>query len=282
MAQLEKQTRALRRKLNVVLEKLEPEAPAKAVHQLRTTARRLQTIIGCGDLRLRAKERQATGELEKIRRRAGKVRDLDVQLELLHAIRNQSGDKDRQAFRQALLKKRGRRADRLVSLAGDLSESSFSDRLHGALERVVSVTQASPQQQSRLRSAQLELERLSAQVAEQRQPRARQLHQLRIELKKVRYLAELQPTSEPVQHFMEQLKSAQAVLGEWRDWELLLKSAEKQFAGRIDCALLAQIRTRLAGRRRLVLPALSRLLLPSPERKQPQSALSRRALAQHA
>jgi CHAD domain-containing protein len=284
MTHLQKQSGALQRQLNVALAKIERDVPAKAVHRLRTTARRIQTLISTQPIRLRDKDRQAIRELERIRRRGGKVRDLDVQIPLLRVLSNRSVGKDCLVLRQALLKKRTKRAERLAATARTVVQSKFCDRLYRVLHQMAPTAESPSHadEQDLLVQAQLKLEQLGAVFGGDPQPSSKRLHQLRIALKHTRYLAELSQPSQARDELIARLKFAHKVLGEWRDWELLAKTAEKQFAHRTNCALVAEIRARLAGRRALVLPALNRLFLLSPERKQPQPASSDRALAQSA
>jgi len=70
--------------------KLKPDVSSGPVHHLRTTARRIESYLkfACPDL-----SRRHEASLEKmavLRKRAGKVRDFDVQIELLKEIANGS------------------------------------------------------------------------------------------------------------------------------------------------------------------------------------------------
>jgi CHAD domain-containing protein len=282
MSHLENQSRTLQRQLNVALAKLELDAPAKAVHRLRTTVRRIQTLINSGDLQLRGKERQALRDLEKMRKRAGKVRDLDVQLGLLRALGNRSAEQDRRALGQALLDKRVKKAKRLEAAARGIVESKFASHLRDALRHG---SPASDQEKNPLTQAEGELQQLATGFQAHPQLSRKQLHRMRIRLKMIRYLAEVSPDSDAREKFVDQLKSVQTILGEWRDWELLEKTAEKLFAERTNCALLAEIRALLGSKRARVHPAIAGLLAPRTDilpKKQPQSAQAHRAVAQHA
>jgi CHAD domain-containing protein len=282
MSHMANQSRMLQRYLNVALAKLQLDASAKAVHRLRTTARRIQTLINSGEVELRGKQRQALRDIEKIRKRAGKVRDLDVQLGLLRALGNRSTEQDRHFLRQVLLKKRGKRAGRLESAARDIVQSNFSTHLREALRHAEAI---SAEEKDSLAKAEGELRQLATDFQAHPQLSTKQLHRMRIKLKMIRYLAEVAVDSDASGKFVDQLKSVQTILGEWRDWELLEKTAEKLFAERTNCALLAEIRALLGSKRARVQPAIAGLLAPRPvdvPKKQPQSAQVRRAVAQHA
>src|SRR5579863_3551418 len=81
------QVQRIFRKTERDLERLSSEKHAEAVHSFRTSARRLETL-----LQEIAPHRDRQGKkllktLNAIRRRAGKVRDLDVQLEALLSLK---------------------------------------------------------------------------------------------------------------------------------------------------------------------------------------------------
>src|SRR5260370_37843182 len=106
------------------------------------------------------------------------------------------------------------------------------------------------------------------------------LHEVRIKLKMIRYLAELGEESEERQRFLHEMKNVQDALGTWHDWEELVKTAEKQFGDRANCPLLLEIRALVAAKESAAktapIPLLSR-----NRRKQPRTA-SPRALAKPA
>src|SRR5215831_6791249 len=74
--------RKLRRLLREVSEQPLPER----VHQLRTTIRRTETFLSSQDLTEKRDVKKLLQQLAKLRRRAGKVRDLDVQTFALRTV----------------------------------------------------------------------------------------------------------------------------------------------------------------------------------------------------
>lgn len=287
MNHLEKQSKELQHDLTVSLARLDRDAPLKAVHRLRTTARRIQTLLQSHEVKLRGKHRKAVRELERIRKRAGKVRDLDVELELLKAIGNRSAEGDRRALKQALTKKRSTKSERLSEAARDLTHSTFADHLHETLQRVTAAASDPAQGDAPLAQARVRLQALANDFAAEPRPKAQRLHEIRIELKRIRYLAELDQASDAQQQFLANVKAVGEVLGQWRDWSLLAKSAAKNFKHRDNVALVAEIRALQAAKFELLVPAVARLLSPvqtafeATPRKQPQSSPAR-VLAQRA
>ena len=108
------------------------------------------------------------------------------------------------------------------------------------------------------------------------------LHEARIQLKKVRYLAELAEKSAEQQAFIDDLKKVQDAAGEWHDWQELTRLAEKRFGDRVNCALLREIRALFAARESAAASAVNRLFTSQTARKPPRSVQHARSFARHA
>src|SRR5579884_2627220 len=66
------------RRLRKFLKKAPKTLSAKKIHDLRTSARRLQAEVSAFGLNTKRNERRVLRELEGVRKRAGKIRDIDV------------------------------------------------------------------------------------------------------------------------------------------------------------------------------------------------------------
>jgi CHAD domain-containing protein len=108
------------------------------------------------------------------------------------------------------------------------------------------------------------------------------LHEARIQLKKIRYLAELADESPERETFLKELKAVQDAVGDWHDWQELAKLAEKRFGDRVNCALLREVRALYAARQSGATAAVSRLFASPVSRKPPRSAQVSRTFARHA
>jgi CHAD domain-containing protein len=102
------------------------------------------------------------------------------------------------------------------------------------------------------------------------------LHEARITLKRIRYLAELAEESAAQKDFIRELKQVQDAVGEWHDWQELTDTAEKRFSDRVNCALLREVRALLSARHSAATSAIQNLfiLAQAPGRKPPGSAHS--------
>ncbi|MGC2695458.1 MAG: CHAD domain-containing protein [Candidatus Angelobacter sp.] len=270
--------------LSGVVSKVSSEATPKSVHRLRTTVRRIESLVSYAHPDLGKKLERTLERLAELRRRAGKVRDIDVEVELLDQVGNGSTAKDRKVLSGILKKKRDRHAKRLVSALGKFADSKLFSRMERIAEKAATGPSDSNRPLAPLEEAGSQLVRMADDFS-QRSLKPNRLHQARIQVKMIRYLAELADETPEQQRFIEGLKAAQGAIGAWHDWEELAKLAEKKFADRANCALLSEIRALFAARRSAAISALTDLFASAvapPARKPPRAAQSARTVAQRA
>lgn len=282
MTHLQQRSKDFSDDLSKFVSKLPEGVTEKGVHRLRTTIRRLQTLVNFTQPNLGKKQQKALDELQALRKRAGKVRDLDIQMGLLNSIGNRSASADRRALLDVLRKKRTRQAERLAAALKKLETSKFLKRLERVTEKAV--TGAPENGGVPLEAAKKELDELAEEYSSRQVLKPARLHELRIKLKLLRYRAELAAEGAEQKEFVERVKSVQDAVGEWHDWEMLAESADKQFEDRINCALLIEIRSLLAARFSAATTAALNLLTACvpPAKKKPASVPTTRAAAQSA
>ena len=71
----------------------------------------------------------------------------------------------------------------------------------------------------------------------------RKLHRLRIELKKIRYTAELSGKDAATRRFTAALERTQDAIGTWHDWLTLSESAEEALNNYVSSGVLMQLRS---------------------------------------
>jgi|SRR6267378_3258422 len=258
MTLLQKRITALAADLQKTVFRLERDVSSKDVHRLRTTIRRLESLIRYANPEVSHKQQKAIDELGSLRKRAGRVRDLDIQIGLLGAIANGSTGKDRRMIADHLKMKRQRQAIRLTSDVKDLEYKKLFPRLEKISEKS---SMATPDQHDNapVDRARSELIQLAGKTSLHHALKAGRLHELRISLKRIRYTAELGEESDAQRELLEELRPVQDALGEWHDWETLVRTAEKQFKARINCPLLVEMRSLLAARFSAAMSAVDRL-----------------------
>jgi len=282
MTLLEQQIRGLTEDLSAVVSKLSDEATPKSVHRLRVTIRRIESLVSYANPQLGKKMERSLEKLETLRKRAGKVRDIDVQKKLLDRVGNGSTAKDRKTLSALLDKKRERQAARLQSAIKKLAESKFLSRMERIAEKIAEGPASQNRPLAPLEEARMQLARMAGGFSARQSVKPGRLHEARIQLKKVRYLAELAEKSAEQQAFIDDLKKVQDAAGEWHDWQELTRLAEKRFGDRVNCALLREIRALFAARESAAASAVNRLFTSQTARKPPRSVQHARSFARHA
>jgi CHAD domain-containing protein len=285
MTLLKKRLAGLMKDLSKAALKVKAEVTPRNVHRLRTTIRRIETAVGYAHPDVGRKLERTLEKLAELRKRAGKARDIDVQITLLKQIANGSTASDRKALSALLEKKRARQAKRLVSAVKQFDESKFFSRMDQVAKEAEdgpSGRHASPF--APLEEARWQLTRMARDLSSRQTIKPNRLHQARIQIKKIRYLAELADESPEQQSLIRELRTAQDAMGAWHDWEELARLAEKKFGDRSSCALLSEVRALYAARYSAALSALTMLVAgASPAgRKPPRAVQSPRTMARPA
>jgi CHAD domain-containing protein len=207
----------------------------EAVHQLRTTTRRMEALLNAakrsrrGNVKFGRRVDKALKALEPIRKAAGPVRDMDVQRGLLGdllkatevtisidkgSVVNNEGRK-----LQAKLKKyRKDAATELAFIIADVANEELK-RL-SPLNLVLSGTIW----MSLLKKARA-VERRSARRLDVADPTS--LHDYRKGSKSARYLAEMEDGSALAKQFAKRMKKVLDAIGAWHDWLLLAQLAKE-------------------------------------------------------
>jgi len=220
----------LDRQLTKVAKKLDPAS----VHKFRTYSRRVEALLG--DL---APEPSRNGRkllklLARLRKKAGRVRDLDVQMSNLRSLKiaREAGQKSQ--LQRALAQERGNQEKKLAQSLHKENARELRKRLKRAAGDLEFPESTKPLSVTMREFAQL--------GRSQHPLTEKTLHQYRIAGKRARYLAEFAGKAPDAQRIIEQLKRMQDVIGDWHDWLKLTERAEELFGGVRDSALVAALR----------------------------------------
>jgi len=240
MASDKNRTQALFDKLQR-FSRLSTGAKPEAVHQLRTTVRRIETLLATSPTPAR-KERKFLKQLKRLRRRAGKVRDFDVQIEALRSLRLESSSRDRVRVMAFLEQARARQEKKLLGAV----EAEVEDGLPKRLKLIARhVQQESPKPQARVtqdRFLTAALDKFAAVANEHGALTESNLHDFRMDCKRVRYLAEMAGEGDKVLAVIQQLKRIQDAVGTWHDWVTLTATAESVLSRAGQVPLLSALR----------------------------------------
>jgi CHAD domain-containing protein len=246
-----KRSRVVFQKLEQDLVKLSSKPRAENVHRLRTGTRRLQILLGELSPQLDRSQKKLLKLLGKIRRRAGKVRDLDVQLTALRSLKMPREPRRKTQLVNHLIELRGRQEEKLRKALDKETVREIRKRLKRAGKNFKPEVTHDP-----LVVAQTMLQRIHHDTGPVTEA---QLHQYRILSKRARYAAEFADQSTEAAQFIAQLKRIQDALGDWHDWLTLTSSASKNLGEVRESSLVAELHNVTGAKFRHAVSVLSHL-----------------------
>lgn len=218
------------------LERLLPQAARHArpgpVHRLRTHIRRVEALLAVQ--RPEQADSKLCKQLHKLRRRAGRVRDLDVHMALLRSLEVEGDNGRKRALLEAMEQRRESEAARLRDKLDAAARRELARRLRRAGKATEQAAQPATDMRRRLGREAGELDRRFATLD------AGNLHEFRIGCKRLRYLAE--SGGREFGSLATQLKRTQDAIGVWHDWLELLRRAERACSKDPHNSLLAALR----------------------------------------
>ena len=222
---------------------------AEAVHGFRTTTRRLQTLleqlVSEGD----RKYKRLLKTLNRIRKAAGKVRDIDVQLEALRSLKTPQEPRRKTQLMQSLIELRAQHEKRLRKLLKKQDVRDIRKRLKRAESALKFELNRDPLTVAKQMLTSVSIPRGS--VDEEA------LHRYRLVVKRARYAAEFAPKSAEATQFLAGLKRLQDALGSWHDWMTLTHTAMERLGDISQSSLVAVLRNVTQGKFRQAAGAVS-------------------------
>lgn len=221
-------------KLDHELGKIMKHPSPEGVHKLRTSTRRVETVLEELVPEPDKSTRKLLKSLTRLRKKAGKVRDLDVQTALLRNLKIARGGGEKSHLLRTLATERSKREKKL---AEELDKDAVRD-LRKRLTRSYKEMEI-PADLEPLRVA---IDEFSALGRERSPITQKLLHQYRITGKRARYVIEIAQKSREATEVIGQLEKMQDVVGDWHDWLTLTERAESLFGGVKDSSLVAAMR----------------------------------------
>lgn len=258
--------------------RLSKRLTAENVHRFRTNSRRVEALIGQLAPETRNKNKLLK-LLAKLRKRAGRLRDIDVQMAFLKELKVPDRQNHRAQMLELLAEEHARRSRKLSKTADAARLQQLRKRLRRE-QNEIKIEGIEP-----LRVASNSLPKLGPVPMTEKT-----LHAFRIAAKHARYLAELGGEAPEAKLFVEELKRAQDAIGEWHDILKLKEKAEKRFGSASDSALVSVLQNLSRARFRaaanaltIALDTLSHKLAAAPgtdlEHKAPQPDTAARSAA---
>ena len=198
----------------------------EGVHKLRTQCYRVESMLRALSLNHEGNGAQLLQAIEPIRKRAGKVRDMDVLIGLAATLPNGNAS---EPFIQ-LVEDLGIRHDRYL---GKLEKTLYRQRgparrklkrCMKGIDKELAASMSNVADQWRRNAVTHTLD-LSSELAGWPMLRADNLHPFRLKVKELRYV--LQLSSDSDRKFIDALGEVKDAIGEWHDWsELAAVAAE--------------------------------------------------------
>src|SRR5437868_5544967 len=238
------QTRLVKpvKKLRKLLKKLDGDAAPEQVHDLRTSARRFEAAFGALALNDAGISNSVLKELARLRKRAGKVRDMDVLTEFAAATRPKSDEECHVRLLEHLGARRQKEVGRLHAEVKQL-RSGLRKELDQAAWRITKLLRGkSPSgADGVVANATATAVRLAAQLSAPPRLNKTNLHPYRLKVKELQnILLMAEAPSRP--RFVQDLGQVKDAIGEWHDWAELVGIASKLLDHGGRCLLLAELR----------------------------------------
>lgn len=220
----------LRRELTRLAKKPEPQS----VHKFRTYSRRVEALLIEVAIDHHRNDEKLLKLLAKLRQKAGRLRDVDVQLGALRDLKFPQANGHKTQLMAALVEERRKREKKLANAFDRDTILELRKRLTRSVKGMKVGKMADPLAIT-LRTLS-DLARSNGPITEET------LHRYRIIGKRARYVAELASEDPEAKKLVEQLKQLQDVIGDWHDWLKLTQKAERLLGSVRDSALVAMLR----------------------------------------
>ncbi|HLO08822.1 MAG TPA: CHAD domain-containing protein [Terriglobales bacterium] len=227
-------TRITFRKLSRQLSKLAGKLSPENVHKFRTSSRRVEVLVSDLSERRSGNDKKLLKLLARLRKKAGRVRDLDVQSAALRSLKIPEQPVRKARLMRTLAEERSQREKRLTKSLDKKTVAEVRKRLKRTSASLELPKNADPLALARQKLNALEVD--PGAITE------KTLHQFRIAGKRARYIAELASKDAEASRLIGLLNHMQDVIGDWHDWVQLAERAEKLFGSVQESPLVAVLR----------------------------------------
>jgi CHAD domain-containing protein len=229
-----KKVRKPGRTLRKLLKRMGARPTPEQVHDFRTNSRKLEANLEAFGMDGSRLGKRVLKPLSRFRKRAGKIRDMDVLTSYAASIQPQDSEKDCAVQLEYLGAKRRRHAKKFNG-ASRQDGPVLIKRLK-KIERELAKSEARTENGGRPESMASSMAlQLGSRLASGARLNHSNLHPFRLKVKELRNVLRL--ASDPDQNLLDALGSVKDVIGEWHDWEELVGIAEKTLDHGTQCKL---------------------------------------------
>jgi CHAD domain-containing protein len=233
------------RKLRKLLKKAPRRPNPDEIHDLRTQIRRFEAVLEALDVNSKHNERRLLRRLGRIRKCAGKVRDMDVLTGYASTVKvGQERDCLVQLL-EYLGAERYRRAEQLHARMGKYG-AKLRRRLKRTLARLQKLIRGHNKSSSGDRNtapaeAMAIVLKLSSELATPATLNRKNMHAYRLKIKELRYVLEM-ADDRGNRGLIDKLGEVKDAIGEWHDWEELVTITRDVLDHKANCKLLREVK----------------------------------------
>ena len=233
-------------KLQKIVRKTTKRSTPDQIHKLRAHIRRFEAACGALGLASNGNERRLLRDLSALRKRAGKIRDMDVLAGHLSEVPLDKNEKEcRVMVLHYLGAKRYRRADKFYRLL-KRARSQVRRRLKRTSKRVAKIGTQLGKKTSRHQNADVHAKDVALDISSKLQEPAvltkTNLHPYRLQVKELRYMLQM-AESTANKSIIAQLGDVKDAIGEWHDWDELVGVADKVLDHGNHCLLKRRLKS---------------------------------------
>jgi CHAD domain-containing protein len=221
-------------RLNRQLSRLVAQHAPENIHKFRTSSRRVEVLMADLARERSRNDRKLLRLLSRLRKKAGRVRDLDVQTAALRSLKIPQEPSRKSQLLRSLAEEREKRENKLDKSLNKKTIAEVRKRLKRTAGSLQIPKTIDPRVLAMQKVAELELG--PGAVSEET------LHRFRVAVKRARYIAEMAGSSTEHAPLVDGLRRMQDAIGDWHDWAQLSERAEKLFGGVRDSSLVAALR----------------------------------------
>jgi CHAD domain-containing protein len=248
------------RKVRKALKRAPRQPSPEQVHDIRTQSRRLEASLAAIKLDQQKLGRRVLETTTPIRKKAGKVRDMDVLTGFASTLANDPHDQCLIRLLTYLGAERVRSVRNFHrTIARNRKQANRSLKAYRALvkKQVKRASQNAPNSQQWQNNAMATALELSTELADWPKLDDANLHAFRLEVKQLSYVLKLADHSDTA--YLDALDNTKDAIGEWHDWSDLSAIAGKVIAHRGECPLRKQIDSIVAQKLANALSVAARL-----------------------
>jgi CHAD domain-containing protein len=220
------------RKMDRDLLRVSSEPTPESVHDFRTSSRRLETLLQKLLPAADRNQKKLLKLLSRIRKRAGKIRDIDVQLAALRSFKVPQEPRRKSRLMHRLIEVR-------VQHERKLAKSLTKRRILEVRKRIKRSSKGLEITSGR--EPLFVAKEILSKITLTETFNDELLHRYRLAVKQARYAAEFAPKSVDSAQFIAGLKQLQDALGNWHDWMTLTHTATEHLGEVSQSSLVAAL-----------------------------------------